>query len=373
MRGGLAALLLLAGCGQDAPAAMAGYEEARSAVASLARAPGRERQVARLLTEAPLEEAAVREAVAAVRPTLDTLEAASRAPGWTIRAGADAPSRDDWEALAWLAYGDARLRLADGDGGGAFERALTMYRLGVLMGDAEGAGVTEMIVSIGLREAGLVQVQRLAALAPPDARTARRVAAIVADAEAGLGAWPEALRVLALRADERLAVAARDPIRVLGPAGERLPPEARGASDLFDLDATREAVVGLALRAGGLSVEDCAAGLAASQPSEPPAPGPNLAGRVYARQTAVALTQLFDRVCTTEAARRATGLALAHHAGVRAHGETADPFTGAPFTSIGAALVSGGRDRVAPARVGTGPFDPERPTYFLDTRALVAF
>ena len=363
-------LAWLVACGPEASVAPPGHAEATAAVSSLGFAPGRERQVARLLAEAPLDEAAVREAVMAAGPTLDALDAASRAASWTVGAGE--ASRDAWEALAWLAYGDARLRLADGDAAGAFERALMVHRLGVLMGDAEGAEVSDVIVSFGLREAGLVQLQRLAALAPPDARRARRVAAAVADADAGLGAWPEALRALASRADERLGVAARDPVRALGPAGERLPPEARGAPDLFDVDATREAVVGLALRAGERGVRDCAAGLAAPQPSEP-APGPNLAGRIYARQTAAALGQLFDRVCATEAARRATVLALAHHAGVQARGETTDPFTGMPFARIGEALVSGGRGRVAPERVGTGPFDPERPTYFLDTRALVAF
>ena len=363
----LALPLLVAACGEE-PAPVAGYEEAAGAAAALGFDPGREAQVARLLAEAPLDEASVRRAVEAARPALDAWAAAARAEAWTVTDAA--ASRDDWEALAWLAYGDARLRLADGDAAGAYERALMVHRLGTLLGDAEGAGVAEVIASMGLREAGLVQLQRLSAHAPPDRAIAERVAEAIGDPQAGLAAWPSALRAEAAGAEDRLRAVAADPVRALGPMGERLPPEARAAPDLLDLDATRELATAAVLRAAGAGIDDCAAGLAAGPP---PGPGPNLAGRLYAHQTAFALAQLFDRLCVTEAARRATLIVVAPRAGIDRIAAHPDPFTDAPFARIGDALVSGGRGRTVPTRVGTGPFDPERPTYFLDARPLLDF
>ena len=361
----LCALLALAPLGCAKPPA-ATHDEAAAAVSALPFSPGREAQVARLLAEAPLDEAALRAAVEEVRPALGVLDAATRAEGWSLNARAP---RDDWEALAWLAYGDARLALLDGETPRAFERALMVHDLGVLMGDAAGAGVADLITGFGLREAGLVQLQRLAALAPPDERTVRMLRQRIGEEGAGLGAWAPALRAEAAAAEARVAALRDDPVAGLGLVGESLPPAARAAPDLFDETATREAVVGLMLRAAALTPDGCAQSLA---PAAPPAPGPNLAGRTYAFQTALALSQLTDRLCVTEAARRATVLALHHHEDTSAP-VLADPFTGAPFARIGDALVSGGRDRAVPTRVGTGPFDPEAPTYFLDARPLLSF
>ena len=342
------------------------HDEAAAAVSGLPFAPNREGQVARLLAEAPLDEAGVREAVEQVRAVLDVMEAAARAGDWSLGPRA---SRDDWEALAWLAYGDARLRLLEGDADGAFERALMVHDLGLLMGEAEGAGITDLIVSLGLREAGLVQVQRLAALAPLSARGAEAIRGRIGEEGGGLSAWGPALTAEAAAAEARVAALRDDPVGGLGLVGESLPPAARSAPDLFDEAATREAVVGLMLRAADLTPDGCARSLA---PDAPPAPGPNLAGRAYAFQTGLALAQLADRLCVTEAARRATIIALAHHAGADAP-VLADPFTGKPFARIGDALVSGGRDRIKASRVGTGPFDAEAPTYFLDARPLLTF
>ena len=359
-------LMFVLACGGE-PTPKPGYAEAATAAASLGFEEARERQVARLLAEAPLDETRVRRAVEAARPALDVWAAATRSDTWTVTEAS--ASRDDWEALAWLAYGDARLRLADGDAAGAFERALMVHRLGVLLGDAERAGVGEVVVSFGLREAGLVQLQRLAALAPPEQAVAWGAIGQISKAEAGLRSWPDALRIEAAAAEDRLTLMATDPAAALGLAAERLPPAARTAPD-FDLAATREAVTTLVLRAADAGIADCAVGLPSGPP---PGPGANLAGRLYAHQTAFALSQLFDRVCTTEAARRATLVILEPLAGLDRVAAPEDPFTDAPFARIGAALVSGGRGRAVPTRIGTGPFDPERPTYFLDARPLVEF
>ena len=360
-------LMFVLACGGE-PTPKPGYAEAATAAASLGFEEARERQVARLLAEAPLDETRVRRAVEAARPALDVWAAATRSDTWTVTEAS--ASRDDWEALAWLAYGDARLRLANGDAAGAFERALMVHRLGVLLGDAERVGVGEVVVSFGLREAGLVQLQRLAALASPEQAVAQEAINQISKAEAGLQSWPNALRIEAAIAEDRLTLMATDPAAALGLAAERLPPAARAAPNFFDLAATREAVTTLVLRAADAGIADCAVGLPSGPP---PGPGANLAGRLYAHQTAFALSQLFDRVCTTEAARRATLMILEPLAGLDRIAAPLDPFTNAPFARIGAALVSGGRGRVVPTRTGTGPFDPERPTYFLDARPLLTF
>ena len=372
------AVCLLAGaCGGEPEAdggeeAMADpYGRASAAVGGIAWSPGLERVVAGLLVSQPPGDEAARAVIGTNREALSDLGAATREPDWRLPPpGADRPSRDDWEAAAWLAYGAAR---ADPDG--VWTHGLTAARLGLRLGEAEGAGLADLIVAFGIGEAGYLQAQRLAAAAgggPEDAGDALR--------PMSEDAWRAALRAEAAAVEGRIAEMARDPLAGLGFAAEEVPEtvRARPPAALFDEAAVQEAVAAAFVAAMDRRVADCAAPLALTGLGEPDPMQPNLAGRLFVRDLTTALGQIEARRCLTEGARRAALLSWRLHEDglperLPVDPALADPFTNEPFgyDPAARALWSAGRDRVLSDGPGQGPFDDRDPTFWLDLRPLL--
>lgn len=374
----MGALLAACGASEEAPAsaaALVGYAAAAAAMDAAQWSPGQERQVATLLSGLPVNPDALNDVLADVRPTLGALDAALDAP-WTLPPpGAPRVSRDDWEAMAWLAYGDARLALDRGDEALAGRRVALAGRLANRLAGAEGAALGDLVIAFGLAEAGALQAQRLAVLAPGAAE---------APAPIPNAAWRAALRAEAVAATGRIEAMADDPAGGLGLAGDALPEGAADASpkDLLDTPAAQDAAVGLFLAASERTLADCAAPLMLPETLAPARDQPNAAGRVMLGELGTALTRVDDRRCLTEAARRAAALAVMLH---RAAGggalptalpdapALADPFTGRPFAydPAGGTIRSAGRDRRLAASPGHGPFDDDEPTWYLDLRPLI--
>ena len=348
------------------------FAEAAEAVGAIGWSSGLERQVAGLLVGRPGDPAALEALLVEARPALDGLDAATRGP-WSLAASGDErPTRDEWEAAVWLAYGDATLAAAAGERERAWARSLLADRVAARLAGAEGASFSELIIAFGLAEAGALHVQRMTALRPPSAAEAASATGLRPIAQE---AWDAALRTEAQAATARIAAMADDPARAAGPFGEA---PASPVPPTLDVEATQDAAVGLFLAAASRTLEDCPAPLDLA----PPVQVGNTAGQALLSDLAAALARLDDRRCLTEAARRAAVIALRLRAGA-APGDPLpprlpedaplDPMTIAPFgyDPARAVLWSAGADRRLEAGPGQGPFDDREPTWFLDLRPLL--